>query len=201
MAPEINLFSVHPDDRQIIDNLSAGAVVRRKTEGELFAKYAYFIQEGIKKYSLREEEAFDAYSDTLLAAIASITNGTFESRSSIKTYIYRVFNNKCVDIIRKKTTNKSSVNRTMEITGSLAHLSDTAKSIVQQLVEKSDLEDMKKRLATIGESCRSLLTMFAEGYSDREIADEMNYKTPEVVKTSRLRCLQKLRQSYMMKEQ
>jgi RNA polymerase sigma-70 factor (ECF subfamily) len=155
----------------------------------------------MKKYSLQEEEAFDAYSDTLLVAIESITNGSFEKRSSIKTFIYRVFNNKCVDAIRKKTTNKSSVNRTIDLPDTLMQLSDTAKSIVQQLVDKVDLEDMRRRVAGIGETCKTLLTMFAEGYSDKEIAAAMNYKTPEVVKTSRLRCMQKLRETYSVKEQ
>jgi RNA polymerase sigma factor (sigma-70 family) len=185
-------------DHQLIEDLSGNNIARRNAEGELFNRYSYFVREGMKKYSLREDEAFDAYSDTIISTITAVTSGTFENRSSLKTYIYRVFNNKCVDVIRKNTTNKSSVNRTTEISSMLLHLSDSAKSIVQELVEKSDFEEMKKRLADLGESCRSLLLMFADGFSDKEIADTMNYKTPEVVKTSRLRCLQKLRQSYVI---
>jgi len=48
----------------------------------------------------------------------------------------------------------------------------------------------------LGENCREMLALFADGYSDKEIAVTMEYKTAEVVKTSRLRCLEKLRQSY-----
>jgi hypothetical protein len=48
----------------------------------------------------------------------------------------------------------------------------------------------------LGESCRKLLALFADGFSDQEIAVAMEYKTAEVVKTSRLRCIDKLRQSY-----
>jgi RNA polymerase sigma-70 factor (ECF subfamily) len=194
-------FLPHSSDQQIMQSLSEGGNAKQRAEGELFQQYSYFIHEGMKKYSLQEEEAFDAYSDTLLVAIESITNGSFEKRSSIKTFIYRVFNNKCVDAIRKKTTNKSSVNRTIDLPDTLMQLSDTAKSIVQQLVDKVDLEDMRRRVAGIGETCKTLLTMFAEGYSDKEIAAAMNYKTPEVVKTSRLRCMQKLRETYSVKEQ
>jgi RNA polymerase sigma-70 factor (ECF subfamily) len=200
MLPRLN-FLPHSSDQQIIESLSADGNTRRRAEGELFQQYSYFIQEGMKKYSLQEDEAFDAYSDTLLAAIESITNGSFEKRSSIKTFIYRVFNNKCVDIIRKKTTNKSSVNRTVDLPDALMQLSDSAKSIVQQLVDKFDLQEMRNRIANIGETCRELLTMFSEGFSDKEIAAAMKYKTPEVVKTSRLRCMQKLRETYIVKEQ
>jgi RNA polymerase sigma-70 factor (ECF subfamily) len=78
----------------------------------------------------------------------------------------------------------------------MMQLSDNAKSVVQQIVEQSDFEEMKKKLAELGENCRSLLTMFAEGYADREIALTMEYKSAEVVKTSRLRCLEKLRKMY-----
>jgi RNA polymerase sigma-70 factor (ECF subfamily) len=194
-------FLPYSSDQQIIESLSEGGHARRRAEEKLFQQYCYFVQEGMKKYSLQEEEAFDAYTDTILATIESITKGSFEKRSSIKTFIYRVFNNKCVDTIRKKTTNKSSVNRTVDLPDAMMQLSDTAKSIVQQLVDKFDLQDMRSRMAGIGETCKALLTMFAEGFSDKEIAAAMNYKTPEVVKTSRLRCMQKLRETYVVKEQ
>jgi hypothetical protein len=36
--------------------------------------------------------------------------------------------------------------------------------------------------------------LFEDGYSDKEIAVQMEYNTPEVVKTTRLRCLEKLRE-------
>jgi RNA polymerase sigma-70 factor (ECF subfamily) len=67
---------------------------------------------------------------------------------------------------------------------------------MQQLVDRSDFDLLKQRLNELGDNCRKLLAMFADGYSDKEIAVFMEYKTAEVVKTSRLRCLEKLRQSY-----
>jgi len=68
--------------------------------------------------------------------------------------------------------------------------------VIQQMMEKTDRELIKQKLREIGENCRQLLMQWAEGYSDREIAEAMAYKTADVVKTSRLRCLDKLRQSY-----
>jgi RNA polymerase sigma-70 factor (ECF subfamily) len=51
-------------------------------------------------------------------------------------------------------------------------------------------------LNELGENCRQLLMNWAEGLSDKQIAASMTYKSADVVKTSRLRCLEKLRQSY-----
>jgi RNA polymerase sigma-70 factor (ECF subfamily) len=188
----------HHSDQEIIQNLLQSGINRRKGEDELFSRFSYFIKEATGKYHLNEDEAFNAYSDSILSCIETISHGQFENRSSLKTYLYKVFHNKCVDILRKTTTNKRSVNHTSEITQMLLYMSDTAKSIVQELVERSDFEDMKRKLNELGENCRSLLMFFADGYTDKEIAQSMDYKSADVVKTSRLRCLEKLRHTYSL---
>jgi RNA polymerase sigma factor (sigma-70 family) len=185
-----------PNDLEIIDSLQQNNAGRRKAEEDLFNGFVYFIREGIRKYSLTEEDAFDVYSDTILSAIEKISTGLFEGRSSLKTYLFRIFHNKCVDQIRKLTTNKNKIHRTTSTPDLLSQLSDSAKSIIQQLADRSDFEVLKLKLNELGDNCRKLLGLFADGYSDKEIAITMDYKTAEVVKTSRLRCLDKLRQSY-----
>ena len=187
-------------DEEMIRNLKESKMVRRKAEEELFSRHIYFIKEGVNKYSLDQEDAFNAYSDTILQVINNISGNLFEKRSSLKTYLYRIFNNKCVDLIRKKTTNKSSVHQTAPISDMLTMISDPAKTIIQQLVEKNDIALLRTKLNEIGENCKQLLSMFAEGYNDKEIAIDMEYKSADVVKTSRLRCLDKLRQMYNIKK-
>jgi RNA polymerase sigma-70 factor (ECF subfamily) len=129
--------SFHNSDREIIGQFRLGGIERRKSEALLFNRFAYFIKEGAKKHALSEDEAFDAYSDTILITIENIVNSAFEGRSSLKTYLSRIFNNKCVDLIRKKTTNKNSVNRAEEISDRLMFLSDSAKSVLQKLIDKT----------------------------------------------------------------
>lgn len=183
-------------DEELIDNLSQESSFKRKGEEQLFASYTYFIREAMHKHALSEDEAFDAYSDTILSAIEKIRNGSFEGRSSLKTWLYQIFHNKCVDHLRKKTTNKYSVHQTTTINDWLLQLSDTGKSIVQKLIDKTDWDLLKQKLNEIGDACKRLLTLSADGYSDKEISELMEYKTADVVKTSRLRCLEKLRQLY-----
>ncbi|HEX7905583.1 MAG TPA: RNA polymerase sigma factor [Chitinophagaceae bacterium] len=183
-------------DEELIDNLRQKSPFKRKGEEQLFASYTYFIREGRHKHALSEDEAFDAYSDTILSAIEKIRNGSFEGRSSLKTWLYQIFYNKCVDLLRKKTTNKRSVHQTTTINDWLLQLSDTGKTIIQKLIDKTDWDILKQKLNELGDSCKRLLTLSAEGYSDKEIGELMEYKTADVVKTSRLRCLEKLRQLY-----
>lgn len=186
-------------DEELIQNLQGNNLLKRKAEDALFKQYNYFIREGIKKYVLQEDEAFDAYSDTVLQAIDNIRKGLFENRSALKTYLYRIFINKCVDLLRKKTTNKNSVHQTASLSDMLILIADPAKTVVQQLIERTDMESLKNKLQELGENCRKLLMLFADGFSDREVSVLMEYKSADVVKTSRLRCLDKLRLLYNVK--
>lgn len=196
MLPRLKFLS-GSDDHRIITDLMQGGIIRRKAEDDLFNTYSYYIQDAVKKYAMREEDCFDAYSDTILSVIYAITDGRFEQRSSLKTFIYRIFHHKCVDVMRKSSTNKESVNRATGLPESMFELlSDNAKSILQKLIERFDHNEMQQKLQKLGESCKSMLTMFAEGYSDKLIAEALHYNSADVVKTSRLRCLQKLRQAY-----
>jgi hypothetical protein len=48
------------------------------------------------QYTIAQEDAFDAYSDTILAAIPKIQNGSFEGRSSLSTWLYRIAANEAL---------------------------------------------------------------------------------------------------------
>lgn len=183
-------------EQEILDSLLLDGLTRQRAEDQLFLQFDYLIREGIKKHSLTEEESFDAYSDTILVAIEHITRRSFEQRSSLKTWIFQIFHNKCVDLIRKKTTKKSSIYLTRSIDEKLMSLSDSTRNVIEQLIRQSDHASLRDRLRQIGESCQRLLTFWAEGYADKEITAMMEYKSADVVKTSRLRCLEKLRALY-----
>lgn len=184
------------DDDEMIRVIKENNTTRRQTENQLFNQYSYFIKEGMNKYSLEQEDAFTAYSDTILQSLENIAGSIFEKRSSLKTYLYKIFNNKCVDLIRKKTTNKRSIYQTAPISEMMNMISDQAKNVIQQLIEKNDFELLRRKLNELGENCRKLLLFFADGYNDKEIAEFLEYKTADVVKTSRLRCMEKLRGLY-----
>lgn len=188
-----------PEDREIVNNLMQEGAERRRAEDALFTQYAYFIQQGMHKYSLEEEDAFNIYSDSILSAIPKIIDGSFEGRSSLKTWLFQIFHNKCVDLIRKKTTNKNSVHRTISLSDTLMQLADTSKTIIQDMMDRVNKEMIRQKLDEVGENCKQILWRWAEGISDKEIAASLHYKTADVVKSSRLRCLEKLRQLYNTK--
>jgi RNA polymerase sigma factor (sigma-70 family) len=188
--------SLHPEDGEILSNLLLTGTPRRRSEELLFKNYHYFVREGMTKYPLKEEESLDAYCEAVLSCIRGIRDGRFEGRSSLKTYLYKIFINKCVDLVRKNTTNKSSVFLTTVITDRIESFSDNSRTILQKLIDKADHSKLRQQLQLLGENCQKMLTLWADNFSDRQIALELDYKSGDVVKTSRLRCLEKLKQLY-----
>ena len=183
-------------DAELVAGIRAGGTQRRLYENKLYQKYQHFITEGTRKHRLTEDDCASAYSDSMLAIFDHISNDRFEGRSELKTYITQIFNNKCVDVIRKKTTNRYSVHDAYSLDDPMMQLPDESRSIVQMLIAQSDVEKLQRHLQALGDKCRSMILSWGEGYSDDEIAQTMGYNSAAVAKTSRLRCLEKLREQY-----
>lgn len=193
-----NFFSFSkPSDAQLIEGILNGGTEKYKHENKLYEKYQYFIKEGIKKYHLEEFEAASVYSDTIIAAINHIISGRFEQRSELKTYLFQIFSNQAVSQIRKKTTNKATTNYDTLLLGEILYpMQDETKSIIQKIIEQEEEKSLFIRMNQIGGKCKELLTMWAEGKSDKDIMGVLAYHTVDVVKVSRMRCISKLREIY-----
>jgi RNA polymerase sigma factor (sigma-70 family) len=192
----MSIFRKTTDESQLLLGLRSDGSQRRGFENSLYLSYNYLIQEGIWKHRLSQEDSSTAYSDTILTVIEHVHSGRFEGRSGLKTYVHQIFSNKCVDFIRKKTTNKAAVYRADTLTEALNYLPDEARTVIQQLIQEQDARQLRERLAELTEKCRSMLLSWAEGFPDEDIAKQMGYQSAAVAKTSRLRCLDKLRESY-----
>ena len=186
-------FLLHQDS-DILFGLKAGYKQRTAYEKILYTQYAYFIDEGCRKQSINYDESFSAYSDAVLSTIHNIINNHFDGRSSIKTYLYQIFSNKCIDLLRKNTTNKQQVHKTMPLPDIMNQLPDSARTGIERLMSNELKTKIKVQLDGIGKKCKDLLLMFEDGLSDKEIAVELSYNNAAVVKTTRLRCLEKLRE-------
>jgi RNA polymerase sigma factor (sigma-70 family) len=189
----MSLFSTKSSDHEIIDGIQAGGSQRRQFENKLYYKYNYLIKDALFKHKIEEEEASMAYSDAILTAIEHINNGRFEGRSELKTYIYQIFSNKCVDLMRRRATKDKYISSMDAV---LYPLPDTERNAISQLIQNQDYTLLKEKLSKLGDRCQELLNRWAAGFSDKESAEEFGYNTSAVVQTTRLRCLDKLRLQY-----
>ena len=193
-------FGKNYSDNELVEGIRDTGGKRRVFENLLYERYTSMIREGAWKHKLSEDECSMVYSDTILTTIEHIQNGRFESRSALKTYIHQIFANKCVDFIRKNSTNKQQVHQGGMLDEYLYMLPDDSRTIVEKLMDQYDIDLLQTRIKNLGDKCRQIIQAWGDGLKDQEIAAEMGYQSAAVVKTSRLRCLEKLRELYGVKE-
>lgn len=182
------------DDTQIINGLLINNGQRAHFEKALYLQYKYLIEEGSRKYNLSNDDSFSAYSDAVLAVIQNVNNNTFNNKSSLKTYLFQIFSNKCIDLIRKSTTNKQRVHQSAGEPELLDQLPDNAKNVIEKLMDQQKILAINQYLELISEKCKDILLLFEDGYNDNEIATLLTYNNAAVAKTTRLRCLEKIKE-------
>ena len=193
----MNFFSRNTQsDEAIISGIIGDSILQRTTENKLYEQYFYFIKDATFKHKISEDEAASLYTDTILAFIENVKNKRFEGKSSLKTYLYQIFSNKCVDFIRKTATNKMSVHETQPMQDWILAMPDDAKNTLQKLISEHEINILKEKLKLLGEKCQQMLMAWGEDYPDSKIAEELGYQTSNVAKVSRLRCLDKLKELY-----
>lgn len=190
------LFIKALSDADLINGIRIAGTEKRSFENKLYERFSYLIREGSWKHKLTQDECSMVYSDTVLTVIDHIQKESFKADSSIKTYLYQIFSNKCIDLLRKNASQKQQAWHGDPIDPYIHILPDESKSIIETLIARYDMDLLSKRLSELGDKCRQMIRAWGEGYIDQEIAIEMGYQSAAVVKTSRLRCLEKLRVLY-----
>ena len=195
----IRRMAFHPlklSDADLVEAIRPGSPDKRRAENTLYKQFAYLIKEGAWKHKLTRDETSVAYSDTILTVIESIEKGRYEASASLKTYVYQIFNNKCVDLIRRNSTNKAAVHRGASLDEYVYEIPDDTRGVIEKLMQSYDYSLLYQRIKQLGDKCREMIRLWSEGTSDQLIAGALGYQSADVVKTSRLRCLDRLRALY-----
>lgn len=175
-------------DQEVIEGLRAPAIQAERFEYLLFRRYAFFIERRPRKYALSDEEAADCYTEAFLAVVHQIKSGQFRGEASIKTYLSRIFRNKCVDKFRKNTTGRVSW------IDEFPDLADESRDVLRDLYGQEAWMEVTESLDEIGKKCKDLLLYSARGYTPAELAESFGFKTARSASTQRYKCLEKLKQ-------
>jgi RNA polymerase sigma-70 factor (ECF subfamily) len=168
-------------EKKLLDNILSGGVLMQKA-AESFYLENYKLVYNAKGIS--REEALDAYSDSVTAFVENVRNRLFKGESKSSTYFIRIFNNKCIDVLRKKTTNKSK-----QITMSIEELKTDLPDIEVTNEEHTDLTAYFNELSDV---CREVLMDWSDGYSMDDIAERNGLKNAHTARSKRYNCFQQL---------
>lgn len=181
-------------DQEIIEGLRAGGAARQRCEKALYQRHLEFVRLRPRKYQLSQEEARDCYTDAFLVVVDHVISGRFEGRSSLKTYFSKIFRNKCVDAFRKKTT------REVNWVEQFPDLPDASQDFLRELMGQEAVHTLRAKMQQLSARCQELLLLAGQGYSPREIAERMGFKTPASASSQRYKCLDRLKQLTTVQE-
>lgn len=176
-------------DERLIAGIQAGGTERDQCIQHIFDQYAGFIVKLKQEKRLTIEEAKDVYVDSVVALADKVGAGKFKGQSKLSTYLYRIFSNKCIDLIRKKAS------RQAEMTYEYPEMKDGEQNALELLAVGDQVLQLKDALNKLGDRCQQILMDWAYyGYNMSEIADRAGLKDSHSAYSQKYKCLKKLRE-------
>lgn len=175
-------------DAEIVEGIQQGGPMREQWITRLYGSYLHYINKARVKYQLSDEDLQDAYADAVIALGEQVADGRFREEAKLSTYLYRIFFNKCVDIIRKYATNRVVAMPDLPDTGL------TERDSLDDLAIQDQMEVLGKYLDQLGDRCKQILLYWGYwGYNMHEIAEKMGFKNNKSVISQKHKCFEKLK--------
>ncbi|MEM7372549.1 MAG: sigma-70 family RNA polymerase sigma factor [Bacteroidota bacterium] len=171
-----------------------------KVDSPLFERFAQqFYEEhlglipyGCHRYSISQDQALDAYSDSVADVLSQVRTGKFRKECALDTYLFRLFNNRCIKFLRNRQAAKRA--------GVQLPLGDSSSSDptpYQQLEDKDAIIHLKAICQELNPRLWQILEeLFLKGSNLEEIALKLGFKTPASVASIKWRHLKQLQQSF-----
>ena len=177
---------------EIIADIKAGGIRQEKCLTYVYRNNFALVYGMLKKHVISREEVMDAYAETVILFRDHVKNGIFKGTAKYSTYLYSILNNKCIDIIRNKSTNKSR-QREMEVgMDILENQTSENENVIELLSFKVQWDRLEKLMDTLAEKCREILMDWNDGYTMTEIADRNGLLNEHTARTKRYNCMQQL---------
>ena len=178
----------------MIDGIKAGGAKQERFVNHIFDTYQGLVIQAVRKHKLTEEAVRDAYTDAIIALRRQILNGNFRGESALGTYLYRIFQNKCIDAIRRAS--KQQVPTEYEF----PDIQDPSQDVLSHLSVQEEFASVKRYMEELGETCKQVLMdcLFWK-YDMEEVAVRAGLPSAKIASDRKYKCLQKLRKSMKKK--
>ncbi|MGB0932136.1 MAG: RNA polymerase sigma factor [Chitinophagales bacterium] len=178
-------MSINPHNL-LIEEIRSG---NKKRLEQLYLKQGPLFVNWLKKnYQCSQEEAIEAYQESILIFCQNIMNGKLKKLTcKPHTYLFAIGKNVFLSKRRKYQLENISLSNEQD-----SIPDDTDLEVGIQLDEKQ--QRLARVIGQMGKVCRAILTAFyLHDKSLKEIAQALKYKNMDVIYTQKKRCLQKLR--------
>jgi RNA polymerase sigma-70 factor (ECF subfamily) len=146
-----------------------------------------------KRYNLPDDDVIDVYQDAYVAFYNNIMSGKIETMtSSISTYLFSIGKYLIFDKMKKNNkTIRSEYN--MDIVRDQENVMENISIDTEDLTHEQQL--LRTHFASLGKQCQELLNLFYyRGFTIKDILEQGNYNSENVIKSAKSRCLKTLKE-------
>lgn len=118
--------------------------------------------------------------------IFNIRKDKFQAQSSLDTYLYTICKRTWIKMINKERRYVDFESNYTEV--------QTENDPMNFYSEMELTAEVRGLLNLIGESCKSVLELWSNHFSMKEIADKMSYKNAQIAMNKKNKCLSKLKE-------
>jgi RNA polymerase sigma factor (sigma-70 family) len=156
-----------------------------KTLSEIYRQYYPLVLGYIKRHGGNDSDAKDAFQESLIVIFKLIQSNELDIKTDFGTYINGIAKRIWLKKIRRDTIHERFVMQSHPETTE-DHPSDV------ELEGEMELALIRKHILCLGEECRKVLIMSAEGISNEEIAEKLGYKSEKIVRSKKYKCKEAL---------
>jgi RNA polymerase sigma factor (sigma-70 family) len=147
-----------------------------------------FIKWSSKNFKANEEQAKDAFQESVLALHQNIISGKLiELETSLKTYLFQIGKHKIINLL-KKESRIVTYNDVLHVIKS-----DELNDYMEEEDKIYNQEQISKAIAKLPEDCQKLLKLhYFDEFDMESIARELNYKNADTAKSKKSICMKRL---------
>ena len=167
------------EDRQLVEAFLAG-------EAGAVQTVTTWIRQALGSYRRRLGADWeDTVQEVLVEAIELLRKGTFEGRSRLRTYLWRVANHTALDQLRRDRSDRMD-----DFEVALAQAPSPGDSPLSGLLRREQMTSLLELLHQMSSACRELWSMILEGLSYNEMSQRVGVAAG-TLRVRVLRCRQR----------
>lgn len=173
-------------DREILLSLETGSRMN-ETIRLLYRDHFEPLSRYILQNGGNEQDAEDIFQEVIVSFIDLVRKDRFRGESSIKTFLYAM--NRNLWLNEWKRRDRAMKREEKYEAANAKEVSDAG----QQIADKEERDRLIALVDQLGDTCKKILLLFYyEGRSMKEIWEELDYESEQVVRNKKHKCMKKL---------
>lgn len=174
-------------EAQLISAIKEGGSACDKAIAYLYRKHHDSVLSFIVVRNGSKEEAKDIFQDAVLTLLSNIQTGKFEGKSSLSTYLHAISKNLWYRRFRRSITAD-------EYKASLSTEEKELGDPEVVMVGQDTQVQLQALMQNLKDKCKEVLSLWAQKYSMKEIAEKLGYSNDQVVRNKKNHCMKELKE-------